>query len=281
MKKGIFVMTMVLCLAMVIVAGCGSSSPTTVGPTPTPTPTPINWPAASSTYTTLSSTAHTVAGNPDTGAFSKMEVKSDSSNLYVKLTLSSTGTRNLYLLIDDVKLTSGYNINRWEACWGTWWGDMDVSFLDSTSTAFFDLDFSYVDWRGDAGDLGVGSASAVAFNGPDEGSTTSQASNITVNDSTDHLTYEFVIPFSSIGTGASAGDHVQIIALLGKETWMGSTEAEKKYHTPENDPSGSPYDKLGIKSVIPGDDAVETTDTTVTPNVVRINKIGSTARYTL
>jgi hypothetical protein len=285
MKKGIIGILMILGLVTAIIAGCGGgSSNNPIGPTPTPTPTPIQWPAATSTYTQDAASAITTTDSV-IGQLGHIETKSDGSNLWVKVVFASAGdtSMNFYLLIDDASLTSGYDINRKDATFGTWWGDMGMNFTDADNKQFFDLDFSLVANRADL--TNPANLAVVAFNdtGSDiEGSTRNVKGTITATDADPgHLVYEFKIPYTSIGTGAAVDDHIQIVALIGTSTFEGSDPDVTYNHT-------IPDHNLGIKSAIPGDGTSVTTETNPTPNpvggdgvITRIKNIKTAVRCTL
>lgn len=265
-KKEILVIGLFLCIVAAAIAGCGGGSSSS---SPTPSPTTDPWPAATTTWQDSGMQAISV---PETsgniaGAFDKIYTKSDGTNLYVKVTFARVGAgHNFYLLVDDKALNSGYNASRWDSNFTLWWGSMGMTFTD------FDMDFIYLRGRSwDDPHKGQWRSEdeqkiANAVTGPEEGSTRnvkSSCSDVQTSGVTDFSSYEITIPYASMGlNGAHSGDRIQIVALLGRETWQGATEGTYIGARP-----------LGIQSAIPGDGTMVAETGTDHPRIAVINNV--------
>lgn len=277
MKKQWLALGMILWVAMIAVTGCGSGSHGEVIPDPDP------WPAATTEWQDSGMQALSVpeASGNIAGAFKAIETKSDGSNLYVKVIFDRVGVgHNVWLLVDDKSMGSDYNSSRWDSNFTIMWGSMGMTI------ASFDLDFIYLRARSwddaNKGQWVMDSWAKIAHAviGPNEDSIRNVTDNCSDIETTGSLTpyssYEITIPYSSIGSGAHSGDRVQIVALLGRETWKGDNEGT--YITNEE---GSPIRPLGIQSAIPGNETSVLVDNNASPVVYRIKEIKKAVRCTL
>lgn len=205
------------------------------------------WPPATSDWADSGALAGAVDMNPETSPaiLSKLYTRSDGQNLYVKVTYDTVGYGfNFFLLVDNVRVDNGYNPSRWNSHFTTWWGSMGLKF-EKNGTMFFSPDLVVLrarEWDGERiGMLVEDDWGKIdhAIVGPSEEDF--REVDVTVEQNADGSEYVITIPYASIGMGARSGDRLQIIAMVGRDTWLNS---EGEFLEPSERP-------LGIQTAIP------------------------------
>lgn len=204
------------------------------------------WPPATTEWVDSGALAGAVDTDPSTtpAILDKLYTKSDGENLYVKVTYDTVGYGyNFYLLVDNIEVDNGYNPSRWDSTLTFWWGNMGLTF-EKNGTMFFSPDLAILRaraWDGEQAGMLVDEDWAKmnhAIIGSEEGN--SLGVEATVDQNEDGSEYIITIPYTSIGMGAKSGDRLQLIAMVGRDTWA----SEGEFLKPEERP-------LGIQSAIP------------------------------
>lgn len=242
-----FIYLAALVLLAALVGGCRFviGMPSWAGHEPPVDP----WPPATTDWRDSGALAGAVNTDPATtpAILGKLYTKSDGNNLYVKVTYDTVGYGfNFYLLVDNIAVDNGYNPSRWDSTLTFWWGNMGLQF-EKNGTMFFTPDLAILrarEWGGpNPGKLVEAdwARKSHAIIGPDEGNIIDVGGQVTVEQNEDGSEYIITIPYSAIGTGAKSGDRLQLIAMVGRDTWG---DAEGVF-LPESERP------LGIQSAIP------------------------------
>lgn len=205
------------------------------------------WPQASTDWVDSGALAGAVDHDPESSVaiLKSLSTRSDGHNLHVKVSYDTVGYGyNFYLLVDNVEVNNGYDPSLWNSTLTFWWGNMGLNFKNNGAT-FFRPDLAILrarSWGGeDVGKIVEEDWAEIthAIVGPEEGNVIEV--DVTFVQNEDGSEYEITIPYSSIGTGAKSGDRIQLIAMVGRDTW-GDHEGE--FLAPGERP-------LGIQSAIP------------------------------
>jgi hypothetical protein len=176
---------------------------------------PLNDPAGIQVDGYIDSTGYTPLGDGQGNSWSQqimnVNVGSDGTYLYIAWDWTAdptTSGNNLFVVVDDNNLTGAYSntIGSGLNDLTTTWGDLGI--VNNVP-----LDADYVLWgntynAASWGMFGYGGTNSIVSGAPSDASGTKTAYS--------GYTYEIGIPYSTIGSGASTGDSVNVYILYGQ-----------------------------------------------------------------